>query len=147
MQYANFPNEGVRPNPNTGSELVSKNRLALLSCVLERVWEIRNLLDATDAKSQEKLRVWMGSFREYLSQGRRKNLEQCWQITGNQIEDLLEGKLKIDDIFTPTLQKQIANYIGQLFYYPRLKKTHHYTINAVTGDWSVSKKKWCDYPT
>lgn len=144
MPYANFPTEGVPSNPNTGSEQTAKNRLGLLSDIVESVATIRDLSEKTDERSQRKLQEEQDRFREYFSPKRQGNLREHWGITGEQVDDLLEKKTGIDDLFTATLQDKIANHVGQLFYYPRLQTPHHYTINRVEGDWAVSKEDWCD---
>ncbi len=144
MLYANFPTEGVPANPNTGSEQTAKNRLALLSDVLERVGEIRDLSERTDDGSQEKLQRKQKLFREYFSPKKQDNLEKHWGITKDQVDGLLTGTVEIDALFTQAVEDKITNYVGQLFYYPRLQAPQHYTINGVEGDWAVTKEDWCD---
>lgn len=143
MPYANFPTEGVPSNPNTGSEQTAKNRLGLLSDVIESVATIRDLSEKTDERSQRKLQEEQDRFREYFSPKRQGNLREHWGITGEWVDDLLEKRMEIDDLFTATLQDKIANHVGQLFYYPRLTNPHVNTvIDGVLGDWAVTQEEW-----
>lgn len=143
MPYANFPTEGVPTNPNTGSEQTAKNRLGLLSDVIESVATIRDLSEKTDERSQRKLQEERDRFQEYFSPKRQGNLREHWGITGEQVDDLLEKKTVIDDLFTAALQDKIANHVGQLFYYPRLTDPHeNIVIDGVLGDWAVTQEEW-----
>ena len=133
MPYANFPTEGVPANPNTGSERIAKNRLALLSDVLETVVEMRDSQKAIHQRLVEQLHRM------------QDNLQKHWGITRYQIDELLQNNTITDDLFySEEIQRKIAYYISQLFYFPRLQTTHHYTINGIEGDWAVSKEDWCE---
>ena len=50
----------------------------------------------------------------------------------------------LSDIVLPAVKAQITQHMSELFYYPSLQTTHHYTINGIAGDWAVSKEEWCD---
>lgn len=138
MPNVSYPTEGVDPNPNTGKEKEAKNNLLLLSNFLGRV--------AGASGSEEKKEDLLDD------SALLEKLEKKWGITkdavtaifaGSEVEDFdLEDQLS--GIVFPTVQAQLTQHMGELFYYPSLQTTHHYTINGIAGNWAVSKEEWCD---
>ena len=138
MPNVSYPTEGVDPNPNTGKEKEAKNNLLLLSNFLGRV---------AGASGSEEKKADLLDDSALL-----EKLEKKWGITkdavtaifaGSEAEDFdLEDQLS--DIILPTVQAQLTQHMGELFYYPSLQTTHHYTINGIAENWAVSKDDWCD---
>ncbi|MDX2083647.1 MAG: hypothetical protein SFV53_06655 [Rickettsiales bacterium] len=138
MPNVSYPTEGVAPNPNTGKEKEAKNNLLLLTNFLKR---------ALEASRSAGKRSELLDDSKFL-----KKLEKKWGIKEQQINSIFSGleekdfdlSDKLVEIILPQVQEQITQHMGELFYYPSLKKTYPYTINKVKGDWAVSKEEWCD---
>ncbi len=139
MPYASLPTEGVDSNPNTGKERTAKNNLKLLSDFLLEIEEAKNLKLSPDPEKQQK---WNEKIEE-LKQDKYllSNLNKIWGIDNNQANNLIEGKVSADSIFT-AIQEKISKHISELFYYPSLTKTHEYSIDGEIKGWAVSEEDW-----
>ncbi len=134
MPNVSYPTEGVDPNPNTGKEKEAKNNLLLLSNFLGRA-----------AKAEERIDLLGDS--KFL-----KKLEEKWGISEEQVNSIFDESEaedfdledQLSEIILPTVQAQLTQHMSELFYYPSLQTTHHYTINGIAGNWAVSKEEWCD---
>ena len=79
-------------------------------------------------------------------------LQDKWGIEKEIITNLFTKSLgddfdledELNETIFPIVQSQITQHMSELFYYPSLQTTHHYTIGGVEGDWAVSKEEWCD---
>jgi hypothetical protein len=134
MKYASMSNEGVPENPNTGNEKAAKDNLRLLSDFLEDIADIQSSSERDKQLKQSE-----------ISQDKKRItlLGEKWGIDKQTIDNLIDGKAKVDDVFKK-VKSQISNHMGQLFYYPRLdpENLHEYKIDGIPGKWAVSKEEW-----
>jgi hypothetical protein len=116
LEYVSFPREGLGENPNTGEEKKAKDGLRLLSNFLEKNEDVTE-----DKKSIAKL-------------------NKVWGIS----EDMLKAvstSSSIDELLSYEKFKQISDYMGKLFYYPRVEPKD--LIDPSSHEWSeIVKAKY-----
>jgi hypothetical protein len=97
LEYVSFPEEGLGKNPNTGEEKKAKDRLRLLSDFLEKSEDILE-----DKKAIAKLNKEWG-----ISEG---------------ILEAVSASSSLDELLSDEKFRQISDYMGKLFYYPRVEE-------------------------
>lgn len=141
MPYASLPNEGVPPNPNTGRERTAKDNLKFLSDFLINISKANHLTQSEETEDQAKAAV----IRDEIQHDQKmiKKLKDVWGLKSEDIQSLITGETNPNAIFDNVADK-ISEYVGHLFYYPRLDPTqmHEYEIDGVRSKWAVSEQEW-----
>ena len=131
-------------NPNTGKEKGAKNNLLLLARFLG---QLNEAFESESAEENQRRIQELLDDSDLLY-----NLEEKWGISAGTIEGIKSKSLSADfdledelaESILPIVREQINRHMSELFYYPSLQTTHHYTICRVEGDWAVTEKAWCD---
>jgi hypothetical protein len=121
LEYVSFPEEGLGKNPNTGEEKKAKDGLRLLSDFLEDVSDV--LCGKVEKTEEDSL----------FNKKTKQKLAKEWGITKERIGELLSGKIQLDDILDNEAFGNISNYMGKLFYYPRVAEDK--LIDGSSEEW------------